>query len=135
MKKHHIWLVAALLWCIIIFVITELPASTGSETKGILAFLFGLEGDALQTANYVMRKSVHLGSYGLMAFLFFMCLRRKRFLLAWLFTTIYACIDEWHQVYVPNRTGALGDVMIDSIGAFTVLTVIYLIIRTKAWIK
>lgn len=132
MKKHHIWFIVALLWCVIIFIITELPASTGSETKGILASLFGLEGDMLQTANYVMRKGVHLGSYGLMALLFFMGVTRQRFLRAWLFTTIYACIDEWHQVYVPNRTGAIGDVIIDSIGAFIVLCVIYIVTRIKA---
>lgn len=30
---------------------------------------------------------------------------------------LYACTDEYHQLFVPGRSGQLRDVMIDAVGA------------------
>lgn len=40
----------------------------------------------------------------------------KYILLAWMLTTLYACTDEFHQLFVPGRSGQITDVMIDSSG-------------------
>jgi len=37
-------------------------------------------------------------------------------LLALLSTTLVAALDEWHQSLLPNRTGAVHDVVLDSLG-------------------
>jgi VanZ family protein len=40
-------------------------------------------------------------------------------LIAILISTLYATTDEIHQFFVPGRTAALGDVLIDSLGILT----------------
>jgi len=37
--------------------------------------------------------------------------------LAFLLTLLYAISDEYHQTFVPGRSGNLGDVLIDAVGA------------------
>ncbi|HEY8449741.1 MAG TPA: VanZ family protein [Bacillota bacterium] len=44
-----------------------------------------------------------------------------RYLTAWLLATLYAATDEWHQRFVPGRTGSLTDVGIDAVGALLAL--------------
>ncbi|UYJ41604.1 MAG: VanZ family protein [Lachnospiraceae bacterium] len=36
---------------------------------------------------------------------------------SWMIAVLYACTDEYHQLFVPGRSGQLRDVMIDAVGA------------------
>ncbi|MEM7292431.1 MAG: VanZ family protein [Pseudomonadota bacterium] len=36
-------------------------------------------------------------------------------------TIIYACFDEFHQLYIPGRTGRVSDILIDSMGSIIAL--------------
>jgi len=49
--------------------------------------------------------------------------------LALIGTSIVASTDEFHQSFLPNRTGLSSDVLLDCLGAFTVQLVLYLCIR------
>lgn len=40
------------------------------------------------------------------------------FLLPWVIASAYAATDEFHQLFVPGRSGQISDVMLDSAGAF-----------------
>lgn len=42
--------------------------------------------------------------------------RRTRILYVLLFCFLYACSDEFHQIFVPGRAGMVRDVLIDSLG-------------------
>ncbi|MBQ7796031.1 MAG: VanZ family protein [Lachnospiraceae bacterium] len=46
---------------------------------------------------------------------------RKWLIWAWSLTVLYACSDEFHQLFVPGRAGRVSDVIIDSIGV-TIIT-------------
>ena len=48
-----------------------------------------------------------------------------------LFSMLYACSDELHQLFVPGRFCAFKDVMIDSSGAFVGILLYHLI--TSRW--
>lgn len=50
--------------------------------------------------------------------------RRKCLRTALLLTVLYACTDEFHQLFVPGRAGRVTDVLIDSTGAL-VLTAVF----------
>jgi VanZ family protein len=39
-------------------------------------------------------------------------------------TALVASLDEWHQTYIPSRTGTLHDVFLDSFAALTMQVVI-----------
>lgn len=73
--------------------------------------------------NFIVRKTAHLFSFGLLAILFarafyFWRARLHHSLwLAWGASSVYGAIDELHQWTVPGRTGAFEDVVIDSAGA------------------
>ncbi|MCJ8007562.1 VanZ family protein [Lederbergia wuyishanensis] len=121
MNKRYLWLIAAIVWCIAIFIATASPSSTGSNTQSILVKFFHFTKEDAQMWNLVFRKCVHLSAFGLLAILFYNGLQKNRFWFAWLLTTLYAATDELHQVFIPERTGALLDVGIDSIGALIAL--------------
>jgi VanZ family protein len=51
---------------------------------------------------------------------------------AWLGTALVATMDEWHQSYIPSRTGTPWDVLLDSTAGFAALVLAYLALRKKA---
>ena len=48
-----------------------------------------------------------------------------------IFTFLYACSDEFHQLFITGRSGEFRDVMIDTIGGFIGSTILYLYHRIK----
>ena len=48
--------------------------------------------------------------------------------IALLLSIMYACYDEYRQLSVPGRSGSIKDVFIDSLGALTGITLIFIII-------
>lgn len=81
------------------------------------------EGTAFEQINYIVRKAAHMTEYALFAgaLYFSMCtwsLKRKtRIMLACIICFLYACTDEFHQLFVMGRTGQFFDVMVDTTGA------------------
>lgn len=124
MKKKHVWLTAAFVYCVAIYMTTASPASTGGNTLMAIVEFFNLSEEQARMINVIFRKLVHLSAFGLLAVLFYNGLEKRRLLLAWLFTTVYAATDEFHQAFLPDRTGSIVDVGIDSIGALLALLII-----------
>ncbi len=49
--------------------------------------------------------------------------------LALLGTVLVASWDEWHQTYLPNRTGSPYDVLLDCCGAAAMIAMAWLYLR------
>jgi VanZ family protein len=67
----------------------------------------------------IVRKLGHVSGYALLTGLWWWALRgvvTKPLLVAVCIALAYACTDEFHQSFVPGRTGTPVDVGIDSIG-------------------
>jgi VanZ family protein len=101
--------------------------------------LFGRVTDAhWNIIHHYIRKSGHFIGYGLIGLAWlrawWMTLPRSRFLtdatLALFGTALVASCDEWHQTYLPNRTGTPWDVLLDCCGAFTLQLLVYLFLRS-----
>lgn len=89
----------------------------------------------LKTLIFFVRKTAHFTEYAILGLLFYLNLRHhsnkkqslkhhssqkqspKLFALAILFSALYACTDEFHQLFVPGRTGQPFDVLVDTLGA------------------
>ena len=74
-------------------------------------------------------KFAHLVEYGILGFLFYRALRVSRlakqvFILAIIFSILYALSDEIHQFFVPGRKFDFWDLAADSLGV--VLVALYL---------
>ena len=50
-------------------------------------------------------------------------------LLSWLGTVFVASMDEWHQSFIPSRTGTWRDAVLDSCAGLAFLLVAYLWLR------
>jgi VanZ family protein len=90
--------------------------------------------------HLIIRKCGHFTGYGLVSLTWFravwMTYRTERrrgtrkivaHLLAMLGTLLVASADEFHQTFLPNRTGTPVDVLIDCTGALLVQLVIFLV--------
>lgn len=72
----------------------------------------------------VIRKTSHVVEYAILSILWCRALRGTRWGSTWtsvacatLISCLYAELDEFHQKFVPSRTGSFGDVGFDSAGA------------------
>ncbi|WP_102344810.1 VanZ family protein [Bacillus sp. Marseille-P3661] len=135
MKRKKLWWMLVIIWCGLIFTITESPRFTGENTKKAIVttvhkttYSTKLDSPSvINKINKIMRKSGHFLGFGVLALLLWRALSPNRYslLLAWLFATVYAMTDEYHQAFVIDRTSSIKDVMIDSAGAAVFLIVFY----------
>lgn len=99
--------------------------------------------------NVFLRKTGHVMGYGILSLLLLRGWRRtlvraratlgrsmvglvtfgRTAVLAWLGTAFVASMDEWHQSYIPSRTGTWHDVVLDSTAGLVFLTIAY------AWLR
>ena len=127
-------LLYGMLTLVMMTVIFLFSSQDGSESGGLSAWLLSTPfGRTLmrllphlsdQGIEYDLRKYAHMGEYALLAmpaFGFFreLLVGRKipaAFLSALLFCFLYACSDELHQRFIPDRSGQFSDVLIDTAG-------------------
>ncbi len=113
---------------------------TTGPLRWVWEHLFGQVTDqSWEMLHHYIRKSGHFIGYGTMGVLWLrawrMTLPRAGFLLdamlALLGTAIVAGSDEFHQSFLPNRTGVPSDVLLDCCGAIVLLLLAYLFIRMR----
>ncbi len=131
---------------------TDLASAT--HTSGLLYAILShlvrhINPQLVETLDAVLRKTGHFVGYGILGALVFYALRNTNrdriqpFLmrrwgfylrdfwraewatLGLLVTVITASLDEIHQSFIPSRTGALQDVVLDTCGAVVLQIVIY----------
>lgn len=84
-----------------------------------------------------VRKSAHFLEFFVLGVLTFLLFKemgipyRKLLFYSILFCLFYAVSDEFHQLFVPDRTARLFDVCIDSAGSITGIMILYLICKRK----
>ena len=82
----------------------------------------------IEKYDHPVRKAAHMTEYAILALLFVGAfydekrakkplIPRSPYFVAWLFATVYAASDEFHQTFIPGRSGEMLDVCIDSTGA------------------
>jgi VanZ family protein len=134
------WWPVALGICII--AIESTPEFGADHTSGPLRWLyqaiFGPVSDARWALIHLLvRKSGHFIGYGLLGLAWlrawWMTLPRSMFLvdavLALLGTAMTASADEFHQSFLPNRTGSPWDVLLDCGGALAMQLLFYVLMR------
>lgn len=119
---------------------SDLFSSTHSEhlLRWLFESIFGkVRGIPWDTVNLWVRKSGHFCGYGLIGLAWlrawWMTLPQSRFLtdaaLGLLGCATMASLDEWHQSYIPSRTGSVWDVLLDCCGAITLQLLVYVFMR------
>lgn len=86
--------------------------------------------------NLLLKKGAHFLVFGGLASLIWHALAWREHGWSWALalTFLYACSDEFHQSFVPNRHPSPIDVLIDTAGAITALLVLVFLSRAK-WFR
>jgi len=129
-RKVRAWIPTLLWLCVLAAFSTDLFSAehTGGILLKILHALFGqISAHQFQQIHFLVRKSAHFCSYGLLSALAFFSWRAtlpslRRWTLRWsLLAVLLAAaaggMDEFHQRFVPSRGSSLHDVFIDTMGA------------------
>lgn len=134
--NNNIFLLLSILWCTIIFLYSNQPASISANTSASVG----------NTLNQIVlfrlifriipiRKCAHMFLYFVLSILLFMnFIDKNKYprILTLLLAYTYASIDEIHQLFVVGRSGELRDTFIDLCGAIigvVLISFIYFIIN------
>ncbi len=109
---------------------------TSSMLYSLVTKLFGpVNIDEFFIVHHYLRKTGHVIGYGILSLLLLRGFRAtlgstralllRAALLSWLGTLFVAAMDEWHQSFIPSRTGTPWDVLLDSTAGLMFLLVAY----------
>ncbi len=131
---RRVWRYGPLLaWLAFIFFASTDSFSASNTSRFVRPFLYwlmpGADEARIVFLHGAIRKAAHFSEYALMALLAARSfstsskawLRQHWFWWAALLVVAYALFDEYHQSFVPTRTGSIYDSMIDTAGGLTLL--------------
>ena len=146
-RRRGLFGVFVLLWMLVIFSFSAQPADESTQTslrvgRAVCAVIvpdYAQMTQEQQTAwaeriEFPVRKGAHMTEYAVLAVLWLGVLAGeeitgKRVLTAIALTALYASTDEFHQLFVPGRSGQVRDVLIDSCGAAIGVLIVWGMIR------
>ena len=147
--RHHVlkaW-IAAILWLIVIAIESSAYLSAHNTSRilyPVLHFLFGMNWERFEYWHFYIRKSGHVFGYGLLSILLFRAWREtlpamsdekwtsRWAIIAVLGTALVASLDEWHQSFIPSRTGTPRDVLLDTCAGIAAQILLYFWLRSFA---
>jgi VanZ family protein len=136
--------IAAILWLIVIAIESSALLSAHYTSRilfPILHYLFGVDWAHFQHWHFYIRKGGHVLGYSILSVLLFRAWRAslpaiqnlkwswRWTILAMVGTVFVASLDEWHQSYLPSRTGRWQDVVIDTLGGISAQIVLFLLAK------
>ena len=146
-NKSVVWLIITVVWMAVIFCFSAQPADVSTDTSLRVGMTIGKmsvpdfsklpkeeQMDYAEKIEFPVRKMAHATEYAILGCLLTnLCLTfpmRKAYMWSWLMGSAYAATDEFHQLFVPGRSGQITDVMIDSVGCLAGCLLTCLILRT-----
>lgn len=115
-------------------------SNTSRIIRPLLVWLFpGITEASLERAHFLVRKAAHFTEYALLALLSARAFRtssrarlsRLWWLPAFALVVCVALADEYHQSFVPSRTGTIYDSLLDAFGGATALACAALWLASK----
>jgi VanZ family protein len=139
------WLWVVLWLCVITIESTSALSSenTSRFLYPVLHYLFGIDPLSFVTWHFFLRKTGHVFGYGMLSWLLFRALRITALnsrdpnwsmvwaLVALAGTAFVASMDEWHQSFLPSRTGTVRDVLLDTTAALVIQILVFLLVRVR----
>ena len=133
--------IAAILWLIVIAIESTALLSAHNTSRilyPVLHFLFGMDWMRFEYWHFYIRKGGHVVGYATLSILLFRAWRATlpamsdtSWTLRWatiavLGTAVVATLDEWHQSFIPSRTGRWQDVVLDTCAGIAAQALIFL---------
>ena len=144
-NKSVVWFIITIVWMTVIFCFSAQPADVSTDTSLHVGIAIGhmiVPGfsempkeeqiDYAKKIEFPVRKMAHATESAILGCLLTnLCQSlsmKKAYMWSWLMGSAYAATDEFHQLFVPGRSGQITDVMLDSVGCLTGCLLIYLIL-------
>ncbi len=105
-------------------------SNTSRIIRPLLLWLFpGITVESLAHVHFLVRKAAHFSEYALLALLAARAFRTSQkerlrqlwWLAAFALVACVALVDEYHQSFLPSRTGTIYDSLLDMTGGATAL--------------
>lgn len=147
-------LCAIILWMVIIFYFSAQPGGTSSIISDTVSYKIidmadkslnigwnnSQKEDYAKNLHYPIRKAAHMTEYAILAVLILTYILKFKetkelavilhekilYIISQVITVIYAVSDEFHQLFVEERSCQITDVLIDSIGGMIGILMVYL---------
>lgn len=122
-----------IIWMIVIFVMSNTNGNDSSSQSNFFAnIVLQFVNINKETLTFIIRKAAHMSEYAILALLTYYALtkiafnKKIIFQITFLISFLYACSDEFHQLFISGRSGQFTDVLIDSAGCLIMLLFSYL---------
>ena len=120
-----------------------ITVSVTKNIKKIQELDYNKKNDVLNTIEKVIRKLAHFSEYTFLGILLMSLMstyklkQTNKFIISIGIGFLYACSDEFHQLFVPGRTAKFTDVLIDTSGVIvgSILIFIAILIIKKIIVK
>lgn len=137
-NKRFLYMIPVILWMIFIFYMSAKDGQGSSALSGGIAEKIGglIENFRNDTTaeeirfmaafETMIRKLAHMAEYGILFGLVLLAVKKisldskviYNYVLSCVICFLYACTDEFHQLFVSDRHGSMLDVLIDMVGVF-----------------
>ena len=89
------------------------------------------ESEIIEKYTYPIRKLAHYTLYFVLGILSFLVVKdysinKKLIIYSLLICFLYACSDEFHQLFIIGRSASIKDVIIDTFGSFCSISIFYI---------
>ncbi len=111
-----------------------ITVSVTKNIKKIQELDYNKKNDVLNTIEKVIRKLAHFSEYTFLGILLMSLMstyklkQTNKFIISIGIGFLYACSDEFHQLFVPGRTAKFTDVLIDTSGVIVGSILIFIVI-------
>jgi VanZ family protein len=115
-------------------------SNTSRIIRPLLLWLFPeISEPSIQRVHFFVRKTAHFTEYAVLALLAaralrtsgLASLRRWWWLASFALVAVVALTDEYHQSFLPSRTGTIYDSLLDMTGGATALLCLALLLATR----
>lgn len=148
-RRRLLWWLPTFVWlCLQALFSTDTFSAehTGNILWSIVHAIYGgISIHQFEVLHFLVRKTAHVTTYGLLSVFAFFSWRATlpspaRWTLRWsalavLLAVLAGSLDEFHQMFVPSRTASPRDVLLDTIGAICFQVVLAILLRRRGRLR
>ena len=122
-----------ILWMVFIFYMSSCNGNVSSDQSGTIVYILHniLGIDYSDKLIFIIRKCAHVSEFFILGILVINLVSKYNvkhiYFISFIVCVLYASSDEFHQLFVPGRSGLVTDVLIDLIGVVLGLLLVFLI--------
>lgn len=132
-KKLVLAWILLVLWMAFIFYMSSCNGNVSSDQSGTIAYVLHniLSINYSDKLIFIIRKCAHVSEFFILGILVINLVSKYNvkhiYFISFIISVLYASSDEFHQLFVPGRSGQVTDVLIDLIGVVLGLLLVFLI--------